>query len=206
MNEFKMAYSDIMSKVKEYTHERKIDHLFNVLPEVWVSEYRKFKNSYGQVVELSLGKFTFLFDCGSPLNIPEDDERFCKGRVVVAFGRSAPKKGRKDDSRLQGWVGPTEKYFGKEWDKGHFIADSIGGEVRGKEFNVFIQNRALNRGWSAEGKLFRKMEKYCNENSGVFCFHRPIYTDATLKPTYLEFGVLTLDDGLWTELFKNFET
>ena len=80
--------------------------------------------------------------------------------------------------------------FGKKWDKGHFIAHSIGGAVDGIEMNVFVQRRDLNRGWSKEGKIFRVMETYCFMNPNTFCFNRPIYSDKTSKPSYLEYGLL----------------
>jgi hypothetical protein len=38
---------------------------------------------------------------------------------------------------------------------------ALGGRVDGLEINLFSQARALNRGWSAEGKLFRRMEQHC---------------------------------------------
>jgi len=78
-------------------------------------------------------------------------------RLVAVYGRSNPKKTFRADYRLKGWVGPNEKMFGKKWDKGHFIAHSIGGAVDGIEMNVFLQRKNLNRGWSNEGKLFRAM-------------------------------------------------
>jgi hypothetical protein len=93
-----------------------------------------------------------------------------EARLVGVLGRSEPKIERRDDGRLRGWVGPTQKMFGREWDKGHFIAHSIGGAVDGWELNVFVQRRELNRGGSEEGKRFREMEKYCVANHGTFCF------------------------------------
>src|SRR5258708_33542122 len=79
--------------------------------------------------------------------------------------------------------------FGREWDKGHFIAHSIGGAVDGLETNVSVQLRHLNRGWSAAGKQFRDMEQYCVLNRGTFCFW-PLYVDETARPAFVEFGVL----------------
>src|SRR5216683_3042649 len=73
-----------------------------------------------------------------------------------------------DDFRLKGWMGATETTFGREWDKGHFIAHSIGGAVDCAEVNVFVQLRAPNRGWSEAGKRFREMEAYCEANSERF--------------------------------------
>ena len=126
-----------------------------------------------------------------------------ESRLVVALGRSAPKTRSRDDDRLRGWVGPTERAFGREWDKGHYIAHSLGGAVEGVEANVFVQRRDLNRGWSSEGKRFRQMEKYCLENAGTLCFARPIYVDGTSRAAWLEFGLIRQDGQLCVECFDN---
>ncbi len=47
-----------------------------------------------------------------------------------------------DDFRPKGWVGATETTFGREWDKGHFVARSICGAVDRAEVIVFLQPRA----------------------------------------------------------------
>ena len=93
--------------------------------------------------------------------------------------------------------------FGPGWDKGHFIAHSIGGAVDGLEANVFVQRRDLNRGWSVAGKRFRQMEQYCVLNPGTLCFSRPLYADQTAKPAFVEFGVLKRGGELWVESFDN---
>src|SRR5436309_2711000 len=67
----------------------------------------------------------------------------------------------------------------------------------GWELNVFVQRRALNRGWSEAGKLYREMEKYCVLNPSTFCFIRPLYVDPTAKPAFVEFGLLKNDGKLW---------
>jgi hypothetical protein len=122
---------------------------------------------------------------------------------VAVSGRSAPRKRRRDDYRLKGWIGPTESTFGSQWDKGHFIAHSIGGAVDQEEVNVFVQRRDLNRGWSTAGKRFREMEKYCELNSGTFCFSRPVYHDQMARPALVEFGVLRENGEFWVECFEN---
>ena len=58
------------------------------------------------------------------------------------------------------------------------------------------QRRELNRGWSAEGREFRAMERYVAQHSGTFFYHRPIYNDETWVPQSLEYGVLE-DDTRW---------
>jgi hypothetical protein len=101
---------------------------------------------------------------------------------------------------MRGWLGETGEILGATRDKGHFIAHCMGG---GLEVNVFSQDRKLNRGWSPQGKIYRQMEKYCQEHSGTFCFSRPIYADTSSVPRWLEFGVLKEDATLWVEVFDN---
>jgi hypothetical protein len=75
--------------------------------------------------------------------------------------------------------------------------------VDGLEINLFSQARALNRGWSAEGKLFRKMEQHCAAQPGTFCHFRPRYNDHLACPALVEFGVLLPEGKLWVEEFQN---
>ena len=71
------------------------------------------------------------------------------------------------------------------------------------DINLFPQRRDLNRGWSREGKLFRKMERCVASHPGVFYFHRPIYVDATWIPGPPELGLLTVEGTWWVERFAN---
>jgi hypothetical protein len=158
-----------------------------------------------EILRLPYGAFDYIFDCyqGSEEEREILGSDWAEGRLVVACGRSKPEPRKRDDYRLAGWVGPTNKVFGAAWDKGHFIGHSLGGAVDRFEANVFIQRRDLNRGWSEEGKLFRKMEEYCVQNPNTFCFARPLYVDASYRPAFLDFGVLTKEGPLWVNRFDN---
>ena len=67
----------------------------------------------------------------------------------------------------------------------------------------WFQLRSLNRGWSEEGKLYRKMEAYVAAHEGTMFFHRPIYLDGSLCPTMLEYGILLPDRKVWWATFTN---
>jgi hypothetical protein len=157
------------------------------------------------IIRWHYGSFEYIFDDYAPLElrgaVPEATD--IEARLVAVLGCSDPKLCSRDDYRLKGWLGPTEKVFGPGWDKGHYIAHTIGGAVDGIEANVFIQRRDLNRGWSASGKRYRQMENYCVTNPGTFCFSRPIYLDQTARPAFVEFGVLKEGRELWLECFDN---
>jgi len=128
-----------------------------------------------------------------------------ESRLVAAFGTSNPPTEirKRHDRRLRGWVGPTEKVFGKEWDKGHYIGHEIGGEIEQCEMNVFPQNRRFNRGWSDAGKRYRLMEEFCADNPGTLCFSRPIFYTGMARPCLIEFGLLRPDNTWWIEQFDN---
>jgi len=182
-----------------------LEFLLEELPYLWRDAYLEMTMRPTDIVRWQRGPFEYIYDDYASLEasgaVPYDPQ--AEARLVAALGRSEPTKLVRDDYRLRGWVGATEKIFGPGWDKGHFIAHSIGGAVDGLEANVFVQRRDLNRGWSAAGRRFRQMEKYCVSNPRTFCFSRPLYLDQTAKPSYVEFGVLKSDGILWVERFDN---
>lgn len=198
-------YRALLDEIHGRTTEEIVAILSAELPPVWADAYRRMRSRSDEIVVFRHGSFEYVFDHDTVFEatgvVPPDPTE--ESRLVAAFGRSNPSKGRRDDYRLKGWVGPTEKAFGRTWDKGHFIAHSIGGAVDGLEANVFIQRRDLNRGWSAAGKKYRAMEEYCFAKPATFCFSRPVYVDGTARPSALEFGILTLTPDLWVERFDN---
>lgn len=203
--EARIEYSAILRDGGELENEELISFLMDELPQMWSNVYRSFTNLPTEIVRIPHNTFAYLLDIYATLE-PVESESFDtpqEARVVAAYGRSQPKRRLRDDDRLRGWVGKTEKYSGSQWDKGHFIAHSIGGAVDGVEMNVFVQRRDLNRGWSAEGKTYREMESYCSSRSGAFCFSRPLYLDGTARPSFVEFGLLKEDNKLWVECFDN---
>lgn len=173
----------------------------------WMKAYKSLVGRQTSIYEIPHDGFCYMFDCeGSdhcdglgpqpPLTMP---------RVVAAYGVSKqPSRVRgHDDRRMRGWVGPTQLVLGKGRDKGHFVAHSMGGAVDTVEVNVFAQNRALNRGWSSAGKIYRKMEKWCAEHPGTVFFHRALYIQESDVPDWLEFGIIHDDFSIWCELFDN---
>lgn len=182
-----------------------VKFLSDELPFVWRDTYLAMTLHPVNVVRFQYGSFEYIFDDYASLElrgiVPYAPE--IEGRLVAVSGCSNPKTTSRDDYRLKGWIGPTETIFGRGWDKGHYIAHTIGGIVDGLEANVFVQRRDLNRGWSAQGKRYREMEKYCVSNPQTFCFSRPLYADQTAKPTFVEFGILKRSNELWIERFDN---
>ena len=61
----------------------------------------------------------------------------------------------------------------------------------------------MNRGWSKQGKRYRKVERFCEINAGMLCFSRPIYGDQIARLAWIEFGVLKPGGKLWIKCFDN---
>ncbi|HMK06175.1 MAG TPA: hypothetical protein VK476_01510 [Flavobacterium sp.] len=190
-------YGTLLNEGENSDNHSLPDFLAEELPYLWFAAYKSASSHEANVNRFWHNTFEYIFDDCSTSEI--------EARLVAVVGKSNPvKKLRaKDDNRLKGWIGPTQKTFGHEWDKGHFIAHSIGGAIDGVEVNVFPQKRAINRGRSSEGVLFRQMEIFCGQNPGTFCFNRPLYRDESARPAYFEFGVLKPDNTLWVHLFDN---
>lgn len=198
-------YASFLEKARKNSGQDVGAALANELPYVWRDAYLQMMPRTTNIVRYQYGGFEYIYDDYASLEttgaVPYDST--IEARLVAVSGRSILQKGKRDDYRLKGWVGATEKTFGPGWDKGHFIAHSIGGAVDQAEVNVYVQRRDLNRGWSAAGKRYREMEEYCGTNQGTFCFSRPIYLDQSAKPAFVEFGVLKASCEFWIECFKN---
>jgi hypothetical protein len=198
-------YVSLFKEAGEESIETATTFLMRKLPFVWHDTYLRMSPRETDIVRFQYGAFEYIYDDYASLEtsgaVRYDPRK--EARLVGVSGYSTPKETKRDDSRLKGWVGPTEKTFGRNWDKGHFMAHSIGGAVDQAEVNVFVQRRDLNRGGSDAGRRYREMEQYCKSNPGTFCFSCPIYFDQTAKPAFVEFGILKTDRKLWIECFDN---
>jgi hypothetical protein len=201
----RVDYSGALAGIRAASLEATGAAFVEQLLSVWKAAYLLMTPHVVDTFVVRHRSFHYMFDDYATLEatgkVPYDP--VIEARLVAAVGWSKPQSSCRDDYRLKGWVGPTEAWWGRKWDKGHFIAHSIGGAVDQCELNVFIQRRSLNRGWSKAGKRYRLMEAYCAENPGTFCFSRPMYADGSARPTKLEFGVLKADGRLWIEVFDN---
>lgn len=194
--------------LNEADKENLIPWLRDELARSWIDFYRSVMTTRKlRVVRIAFKTFEYIVDNWQELesngevpHSPTDESR-----LVVAFGTSNPQSEirKRHDRRLRGYLGPTEKVYGKEWDKGHFIGHEIGGEIEQCEMNVFPQDRRFNRGWSDAGKRYRLMEGFCSANPGTLCFSRPIYYTGFARPCLIEFGLLRPNNTWWIEQFDN---
>jgi len=179
-----------------------VSYLRDYLPFKWRDLYLTAVSRPTNIVRFMCRSFEYFFDLYSELEAAGEVayDQTVEDRVVAVFGTSTRADEPRDGIRMRGWLGETGDILGVTRDKGHFIAHCMGG---GLEVNVLSQDRKLNRGWSPQGKTYRQMEKYCQEHPGTFCFSRPIYSDGSSVPRWLEFGVLKENETLWVEVFDN---
>jgi len=176
--------------------------LQETLSSLWCDAYLSTGAHQANLVRFRAGTFEYICDVYSDLEAKGEVayDQTVQDRVVAAFGVSGTTEAR-IARRSARWINPNEQAAITERDHGHLIAHCIGGSGLG--LNVFSQDRKLNRGYSAQGKIYRRMERYCQERPGTFCFSRPIYVDGSSVPRWLEFGVLREDERLWIEVFEN---
>lgn len=181
---------------------RTIEALCKSLPSLFAERYMEMTPTETNILRFVDSGFEYMFDLSSELVATGvvSEEQAVEDRLVAVFGRSQPRHVKRDASRMRGFLGPSSEVFGDGYDKGHFIGHAIGGNL---DVNLFPQKRDINQGRSERGKVFRKMEVYCLENPGTFCFHRPIYHDRSWRPPRMEFGLLTKEKQIWAEQFDN---
>jgi hypothetical protein len=143
-------YEGIVRSTRGRSEDEAIDLLMARLPKVWQKAYETMTPHPTGICFVRNESFIYMFDDYDSLEASRglSFNPRCESRLVAALGCSRPKRKLRDDYRLKKWPGRDEKRFGQKWDKGHFIAHSIGGAVDQCELNVFIQRRDVNRGWS----------------------------------------------------------
>ena len=135
---------------------------------------------------------TYLFDLASAVGAGQED------RTVAAWTVTPAMVGKRDVSYQRGFPLPPDP-DGTLVDRGHLIPHLSGGEFGP---NIFRQQRALNRGWSYQGKRFRALEREAAATPGTFYFGHLIYDDDTAYPTEIETG-LVRGQTLHIERFRN---
>ena len=142
--------------------------------------------------------YLLYFDCTDDYS---GDQYSRAARMVFIFAKSVPNVSKRNAYRLRQYAGSFKGIPQLEgYDKGHFVAHCNDGQL---DQNIYPQLKELNRGFSAQGKLFRSMERYCQNNPGIFYFVRPIYSDLTCIPDKIDFGIFTQQGGLLLNRFDN---
>ena len=199
-NRYSIDYKAALSAAREQGALNTAIALQQALPCIWRHAYLRTITHQANLVRFRHRTFEYICDLYSRLEETRSVafDQTIADRVIGVFGMSS--RAQECRNRRRTKVELSEELEGTQRDDGHFMARSIGG---GLDVNLFSQDRLLNRGWSSQGKIYRRMEKYCREQEGTFCFSRPIYSDGSHVPRWLEFGVLKNDESLWVEVFDN---
>jgi hypothetical protein len=212
MSELAIDYQHLLTEAEFRDPVEAIRKLSEELPYEWADAYKKMSPHRTNIWRIKRDGFEYLFDCSSELvlqgDVPSDDA--VEDRIVAVHGPSQAIHHRRQDSLMRKQpLGPVEfirihsnplALSQNKYDKGHFIGHALGGLLH---INLFPQSKGINRGWSEPGKLYRKMERYCEKNPGSYCFSRPIYVGYSGHPQFIEFGLLKSDGHLWVNQFPN---
>ncbi len=192
-----IEYYQLFASVPEGDYDKSVGFIEENLNNLFIEEY-KVQFSKSEIFKFIVNGYTYLFSLNEN---PDSNKIKMEDRVIGVYGRISHTNAKRDTSRMKGFIGQftkLNKY--KDFDKGHFISHKINGEL---DQNLYPQLKELNRGWSKQGKLFRSMERYCEQNPDDFLFTRPIYTDLSWIPRFIDYGIFTKEFGLLLNRFDN---
>lgn len=120
-------------------------------------------------------------------------------RSVIAIGSpSAPDRPR-EESYQRGFP-IADTCAGRPLDRGHLLPHTAGG---GYGPNLFAQDRALNRGWSNDGREYRRMERRAiSAPAGTLFAVVLIYIDRSALPAFVQLAILSPGGGE-SRFFRN---
>ena len=142
------------------------DVLGRQLSSAWAAQYRQESHAKTELVEISLGSMTYLFDVA-------------QGRTVGVYGQSAPNSDPRPESRIRGH--PSYNRGGNQTDRGHLAAHTIGG---GADLNLVAQDHALNISGS-----WRAFEREAQANPGTFFAVQVEYQGNSDYPSGFVYGI-----------------
>ena len=140
------------------------------------------------LTEFSYHGARFLFDATPGID-----------RSILAIGPPASPAQAREESYQRGFPIP-ETCAGRPLDRGHLLPHTAGG---GYGPNLFAQDRALNRGWSNEGRRYRDMERRAllAPQPALFAVYL-IYRDQSSLPCFVQLAILGTEWGE-SQLFRN---
>jgi len=127
-------YEQILAESKP-DRDSLVSFLMKELPGAWRDKYEALTPHEVNVLRVPEHGFTYIYDWYSQFEAEgvQYDPKI-EDRLVGALGISRLSATKRDVKRQRSWVGPTQKRFGIDRNKGHFIANAVGG---GLELNVF---------------------------------------------------------------------
>ena len=155
------------------------------LERLWTERYRMQTAGVTELVTFEHGGAKYLFDKAEVYD-----------RSIAAVGFAETPLAPRNRGYQAGF--PLKADPERPVDRGHMIPSSAGG-LYGP--NLFRQDRALNRGWSDEGKAYRKIESFAVSHHSFF-FCALVYCDDTDFPALIELGKV-YERRLEVTLFRN---
>jgi len=200
----RIDYARVVAAAPSHDPAKLRAFLAEELPYVWLDAYIAVMPHQHYVHRITVDDFEYLWDSSGDLvargAVPATSA--VEDRLVAAHGDSRENRETRMDSRLRGRpLGPVdglEPSRRSPYDKGHAIGHAAGGVL---DLNIIPQLRSVNR-----GGIWRRMERYCQQNAGTYYFCRPLYAGLSSHPTEIEFGLLRADGSIWAHLFKNYGT
>jgi hypothetical protein len=154
----------------------------------WIAGYEAATDWQSEILEISQGELTFLFNAGPTLIGDRHRDSDGDDRVVAVWGHSASPSRRRDRARIAGFLPNPLLWSGRDRDRGHFVAHAAGG---GLDLNLFPQTAGLNRGQTEQGRRWRSMERYAAHHPGTPLFMRPVYDARSWAPAEVDHAILT---------------
>lgn len=120
-------------------------------------------------------------------------------RTVLAIGTPAILDRPREQSYQRAFP-MADTCAGRPLDRGHLLPHTAGG---GYGPNLFAQDRALNRGWSTDGREYRRMERHAiSAPAGTLFAVVLIYVDSSALPGFVQLAILRPDGGE-SRFFRN---
>jgi hypothetical protein len=124
-----MNYHSILAETGALGVPDVITFLRAELPRRWIASYKGATPRPTNILCIELASFVYIFDFVTELEVNGVLEQGIvrEDRLVAGYGLSTVDVGKRETSRMRGWVGPTEKYLGRGRDKGHVFGRALGG-------------------------------------------------------------------------------
>jgi hypothetical protein len=189
MGALSLDYGALFASLNQPPHP---DEVGAILANAAADRYEAILDSACDLHEFEQAGARYCFDLASPAGLPQED------RTVAAWAITPTDVCRRDTSYQRGFpMAPGDE---SPVDRGHLIPHLSGGEFGP---NIFRQYRALNRGWSDQGKLYRALEREAARLPGALYFGHLLYADDTAYPKQIEIAVLLPGATLRVEQFDN---
>lgn len=197
---FAIDYDYFITLKQAHSKDSLLQLFQQYMPNIWAVSYNHMANGPTNILEIKDSGFSYLFDFASSPGLGTSSGKL-DDRVVASWGLSQAASGARDAARMKGFIG-NSSLLGDNTDKGHFMSHGTGG---GLDINLFPQRRDLNqrRKTNPASYTYYDMEKYTRENPGTFYFSRPIYSGASWRPAWIEYGLIKNEGALWVEWFDN---